>query len=128
MPGSMAAPTYRPRPRGTLLQRLQAKIDTSAGPDQCWPWTGAKSRKRQGYTRGVIREGPAGGRVLVAARVMLCMIGNGLEDYDATFPDGSPRFAAHTCTNRLCCNPLHLYWATEEENIADRYRKDTEEE
>lgn len=28
--------------------------------------------------------------------------------------------AAHSCGNRLCCNPRHLRWATCRENLADR--------
>jgi hypothetical protein len=33
-------------------------------------------------------------------------------------PDGK-NDAAHSCGNRLCCNPRHLRWATRAENVAD---------
>lgn len=33
--------------------------------------------------------------------------------------------AAHSCGNRLCCNPKHLRWATRSENMADKLIHDT---
>lgn len=98
-----------------LWDRFWAKVDTTGGPDACWPWIGALSHKRSGTKRGLIQEAGRGSRLLLVHRVALCFTGNGLEDYDR------PEEAAHTCDNRLCCNPVHLYWATAEENRLDRY-------
>ncbi len=35
-------------------------------------------------------------------------------------PRKGPRILlAHACNNAKCCNPKHLYWATDKENIQD---------
>lgn len=33
--------------------------------------------------------------------------------------------ACHHCGNRRCCNPLHLYWGTHADNMADKARHGT---
>jgi hypothetical protein len=39
---------------------------------------------------------------------------------------GKSRESAHgPCHNRLCINPLHVYWATHSENMRDRHRDGT---
>jgi hypothetical protein len=35
-------------------------------------------------------------------------------------PESEGLHAAHTCGNRLCCNPKHIRWATASENMADK--------
>lgn len=54
--------------RAKLAERWLAKVDDSGGPRACWPWRGAKSKKRNG-PRGVIRLGGTDGPILSAARV-----------------------------------------------------------
>lgn len=116
----------RAKPLVPLWDRFWAKVDTSAGEDACWPWTGARSyrkrrRKNRGkfakhWGRGVIQQAGRGSRTLKAHRVALCFTGAGVEEeYDR------PEQAAHKCGNRICCNPLHLYWASFNENWSDRY-------
>lgn len=111
-----------PRP---LWDRFWEKVDISGGADACWPWTGAisytKRRRKHGgkfakrWGREIIQQAGRGSRTLKAHRLALCFTGSGLEEYDR------PEQAAHTCNNRLCCNPVHLYWATEQQNVEDRY-------
>lgn len=45
--------------------------------------------------------------------------------YVCSLAHGSPPAAsdcAHSCGNRLCCNPKHLRWATRAENEADKIK------
>jgi hypothetical protein len=123
---SLAMPAPFPQP---LPGRFWAKVDTSAGPAACWPWTGACSRKRYGHVRGHIVYKPGDGttRYLVAPRVALWLSADPL----AASLDGylrsdapSPLEACHCCPGGeqpLCCNPRHLYWGTRADNVSDRY-------
>lgn len=106
-----------------LFERFWANVDMSGGLLACWPWMGARSRKRAGTQRGnfpvTIRYGnvPGRQRFLLAHRVALCLSEGGLEEYTRL------EYAAHRCHNRLCCNTYaHLYWATDAENREDRRR------
>ena len=41
-------------------------------------------------------------------------------------PPSEKYHAAHSCGNRICCNPRHLRWATAKENIADKIKDGTQ--
>jgi hypothetical protein len=76
-------------------------IDTTAGPQSCWPWTGY--RDKDGY--GTYTKGRRAHRLACAAE------------------HGPPPFAGaralHSCDNPPCCNPAHLKWGTQKQNVAD---------
>ena len=38
-------------------------------------------------------------------------------------PDAATEVVRHKCHNRLCCNPNHLAYGTQKENVADRWDK-----
>lgn len=78
----------------SLAERFWPKVDTSGGPDACWPWTA--SLNNVGY--GQINEGGRG-RPLLAHRVAW-------ELAAGPIPDGL--HVDHLCRNRPCVNPTHL--------------------
>jgi hypothetical protein len=87
--------------------RFWSKVDTSGGPDACWPWLGPKDW--DGY--GLIKHN---GRMERANRVAL-ELGKG------KLQPG--QLACHKCDNPTCCNFNHLFPGTHKENHADRDAK-----
>jgi hypothetical protein len=81
-------------------ERFMAKVDTSAGPDGCWPWTGA--RDKDGY--GVFGQ----------ARAQRWLLG-----YRLNRPLLPDELACHHCDNPPCVNPRHLYVGDYSRNQAD---------
>lgn len=102
---------FRARP---FVERFWEKVDKSAGPDACWPWTGATQLR---YKSKTVRQGRIGytpGRLLLAHRAALML---------ATGEDRPNHEACHSCDNPICCNPAHLFWGTHRENLHDYIRK-----
>lgn len=90
-----------------LIARFDAKVDRSAGPDACWPWTA--STRATGY--GQINSGNRG--TPIKAHRLAFAITNGW------WPD----VVAHRCDNPPCCNPAHLFAADQQTNLADMRAK-----
>ena len=87
--------------------RFWAKVDRSAGPDECWPWTAARSST--GY--GVLK---LRGKVVGAHRVAHA---------EAVGPPPEGMCVCHRCDNPPCCNPAHFFLGTDGDNAADRVAK-----
>lgn len=95
----------QPRP---LAERFWEKVD-KRGPDECWPWVGSID------TRGYCSIGADGGKPLLRAHRVayeLCV---------GPIPPGL--VVCHTCDTRHCVNPIHLFVATQRENVLDMVRK-----
>lgn len=76
--------------------------------DQCLMWPFAV-RKSSGY--GAHSTLVGGIKANHDAHRFVCRLAHG--------EAGREMEAAHTCGNKLCINPRHLYWATHEQNMAD---------
>lgn len=90
--------------RGSHAAWLADAAKTHSDDCLLWPF---KSLQTSGYSL-VMRKGrPSSGHRIVCEAV------NG--------PSPSPMHqAAHSCGNKLCCNPRHIRWATQSENEADK--------
>lgn len=89
----------------TVLERFMAKIDDSAGPRGCWPWTA--STTPHGY-----------GHFMVSATYRTYAHRWFLGHLRGR-PLGHGELAIHSCDNPPCVNPAHLRVGTQIDNMQD---------
>lgn len=70
----------------------------------CWEWTGSLNTSGYGHLR-------VNGRLIIASRYAW-------ERAHGPIPEGA--CVLHTCDNRKCVNPKHLYLGTHKQNARDR--------
>lgn len=96
--------------REGTAERFWSKVDKSGGPDSCWRWLAALDTA--GY--GKFSVGPKGANFMVrASRFALA----------TRIGDFGDLFACHTCDNKWCCNPAHLFPGTPKDNAVDCMNK-----
>jgi hypothetical protein len=92
-------------------ERFREKVDSSAGPDACWPWTAAiHGRRNSKY--GSFSISPT--NIQQAHRVAW-------ELAKGPIPDDMN--VLHSCDNGLCCNPKHLFLGSQADNVHDMVAK-----
>jgi hypothetical protein len=92
-----------------LKWRFWSKVAVGL-PDECWPWQA--SIGVHGYG-----QFSKDGKPQNASRVAWEL------HYGRPFPKGLD--ACHSCNNRPCCNPAHIYAGTRKDNVADAIRAGT---
>lgn len=85
-----------------------SRVDTSGGPGACWPWLGAISSR--GYGKLSVKS-----RAYYAHRLAL--------EHKIGRPIKPGMLACHSCDNRSCCNPGHIWEGTSRDNIMDMFSK-----
>ena len=91
--------------------RFWAKVGVRA-ESECWEWRKAKIGGYGAFWFGGKRKN--GGKTERAHRIAFALANGG------EIPDGLQ--VNHTCHNKLCCNPRHLYAGTHQDNMDDRTR------
>lgn len=95
-----------------VVARFWARVDASAGPTACWPWTGS-SMEANGY--GQVRlPSPHTGKPTMRTTHRVAY-----EFAKGPIPKGKLVLHSMGCTTRKCCNPRHLRTGTHAENHAD---------
>lgn len=89
------------------LMRFWSKVDIR-GPEECWEWQA--SINSSGY-----------GRFKIASYEMVSTNRLALISEKRQEPDGMS--VLHTCDNRKCCNPHHLYFGTHDDNMRDKVER-----
>lgn len=103
--------------QGDTEKRLLSRID-QRGPDECWPWTGAKSQTGYGLAGAGGRRGGGAAAHRMVYETFVGPIPDG-KDIDHLCHVAEKCKGGITCPHRACCNPKHL---APEESVANTMR------
>ena len=90
------------------MMRFWSKVDVRS-PEECWEWQA--SLNGRGY-----------GRFKIASYVSVTASRFALISHKED--EGGGLHVLHKCDNRKCCNPHHLYFGTQSQNMRDRTERD----
>lgn len=102
----MPSGVYKRRP---IKYRLRDTIDTSGGPDACWPCSIKSQTNKYGHKTIQYK----GKMELVHRLIYRFKV--------EKIPKGI--CVLHSCDNPPCCNPKHLFLGTRTDNAKDRDKK-----
>lgn len=94
------------------VKRFWRYVDVKS-PDKCWEWIGAK--RQNGYGQLGVEKADCDGLTTIAAHRLSYIIANG------SIPDNMQ--INHTCDNKSCVNPAHLYAGSQAQNMHDRAKR-----
>lgn len=88
------------------MERFWDKVDIKAD-DECWPWKGAADNKGRGRIN-------IKGKAVIVTHVALQL--DNRPRPNPPFENALHNFNCHPS----CCNPKHLRWGTQKENMQDK--------
>ncbi len=91
------------------MKRFWSKVCVR-GPNECWEWDAALSKN--GYGAFSVGSKMDGNKRTVGAHVMALQL-----TIERTLESGE--MSLHTCDNKPCCNPAHLYIGDYSDNRRD---------
>ena len=97
----------------TAEDRFWDKVDV-LGDDDCWEWQATKIHNGYGHFR-------LDGELELAHRASYIFTHGEIPNIDGT--DFRGTCVLHTCDNRACCNPEHLFIGTHTDNMKDMMEK-----
>jgi hypothetical protein len=109
-----------PRKVKSPAERFWPKVQ-KAGPDDCWIWWGALRKPRKTLPSNTVVKSAYGAFNLHGAKTSVHAHRAAWIITHGKIPPG--KFVCHTCDNRRCVNPAHLWLGTAKDNMQDCSQK-----